>query len=430
MLTILGFTMIIVFMYLIMTKRLFPLTALILIPILFAIFAGFTADLGTIIMDGVKNIAPTGIMLIFGILFFSIMIDAGLFDPLVNLILKFVKGDPVKIAIGTALLTILVSLDGDGATTYMIVVAAMLPLYKKMGMNPLVLSGVIMLGGGVMNILPWGGPTARAMTTLKMDASELFMPMIPIMAGGIIWVVFTAFWLGLNEKRRIAREGNTNKYLIKVEEAVIQRELRRPRLIWFNLLLTLLLLASMMFDVLPLAVSFMIAFCIGLIINYPKVEEQQKVLKLHAGNALSVASMIFAAGIFTGILNGTGMMDAMAGSMISVVPDTWGSAFPVLTAVTSAPLTFFLSNDAYYFGILPLVTETGMHLGATKLEIGAASLIGQGVHLLSPLVPSTYLLVGLAGVEFSDHVKFTMKWALGSSLAMLVAALLIGLITF
>lgn len=422
--------MIIVFMYLIMTKRLFPLTALILIPILFAILGGFTADLGSIIMEGVKNIAPTGIMLIFGILFFSIMIDAGLFDPLVNLILKFVKGDPLKIAVGTALLTILVSLDGDGATTYMIVVAAMLPLYKKLGMNPLVLACIIMLGGGVMNILPWGGPTARAMTTLKMDASELFMPMIPVMIGGILWVLFAAFWLGLREKRRIAREGDTNKYLIKEEEVVIERELRRPGLIWFNLLLTVLLLASMMFDVLPLAVSFMIAFCIGLIINYPKVEEQQKVLKLHAGNALSVASMIFAAGIFTGILSGTGMMDAMAASMIAMVPDTWGSAFPVITAVSSAPLTFFLSNDAYYFGILPLITETGMHLGATKLEIGVASLIGQGVHLLSPLVPSTYLLVGLAGVEFSDHVKFTIKWALGSSLAMLIAAMLIGLITF
>ena len=422
--------MIIVFMYLIMTKRLFPLTALILIPILFAILGGFTADLGSIIMEGVKNIAPTGIMLIFGILFFSIMIDAGLFDPLVNLILKFVKGDPLKIAVGTALLTILVSLDGDGATTYMIVVAAMLPLYKKLGMNPLVLACIIMLGGGVMNILPWGGPTARAMTTLKMDASELFMPMIPVMIGGILWVLFAAFWLGLSEKRRIAREGDMNKHLINEEEVVIERELRRPGLIWFNLLLTILLLASMMFDVLPLAVSFMIAFCIGLIINYPKVEQQQKVMRLHAGNALSVASMIFAAGIFTGILSGTGMMDAMAASMISVVPDTWGSAFPVLTAVSSAPLTFFLSNDAYYFGILPLITETGLHLGATKLEIGAASLIGQGVHLLSPLVPSTYLLVGLAGVEFSDHVKFTIKWALGSSLAMLIAALLIGLITF
>ncbi|WP_166919888.1 CitMHS family transporter [Flavobacterium poyangense] len=430
MLTILGFSMIMVFMYLIMSKKLFPLTALILIPILFAIFGGFSADLGTIMMDGVKNIAPTGIMLVFGILFFSIMIDAGLFDPLVNLILKLVKGDPVKIALGTALLTVLVSLDGDGATTYMIVVAAMLPLYKKMGMNPLVLACIIMLSGGVMNILPWGGPTARAMTTLSMSATELFVPMIPVVAGGIVWVFICAAWLGMKEKKRIAKPDFINPYLDNQETEAVQRQLKKPGLIWFNLILTLTLLSSMMLDILPLAVSFMIAFCIGLIINYPKIEEQQKVLQLHAGNALSVASMIFAAGIFTGILSGTGMMDAMAKSMIAIVPDTWGSLFPMLTAVTSAPLTFFLSNDAYYFGVLPLISETGLHLGATKLEIGVASLIGQGVHLLSPLVPSTYLLVGLAGVEFSDHLKFTLKWALGSSVAMLITAIIIGLITF
>jgi len=430
MLTFLGFAMIIVFMYLIMTKRLFPLTALILIPILFAIFGGFASDLGSIIMDGVKNIAPTGIMLIFGILFFSVMIDAGLFDPLVNLILRIVKGDPVRIAMGTAILTILVSLDGDGATTYMIVVAAMLPLYKKVGMSPLVLSAIIMLGGGIMNILPWGGPTARAMTTLKMDASELFVPMIPVMLGGIVWVLFAAFWLGLKEKKKIAKMDVSPKYFESIETLNTQRQLKRPGLIWFNLALTISLLVSMMLNILPLAVSFMIGFCLALIINYPKMDDQQKVLKLHAGNALSVASMIFAAGVFTGILTGTKMMDAMAASMISVIPDTWGSFFPVITAVTSAPLTFFLSNDAYYFGILPLITETGLHLGSSKLEIGVASLIGQGVHLLSPLVPSTYLLVGLAGVEFSDHLKFTMKWALGSSLAMLITAIIIGLIGF
>lgn len=430
MLTILGFAMIIVFMYLIMSKKLFPLTALILIPIIFALFGGFASDIGTIVMDGLKNIAPTGVMLIFGILFFSIMIDAGLFDPLVNLILKQVKGDPVKIAFGTAVLTVLVSLDGDGATTYMIVVAAMLPLYKKLGMNPLVLSCIIMLGGGVMNILPWGGPTARAMTTLQMDATELFVPMIPVVIGGVVWVLLCSVWLGIKEKKRISKPDFVNPYLDNEEIIGVQRQLKRPGLIWFNLALTLTLLATMMFNVLPLAVSFMIAFCIALIINYPKIEEQQKVLKLHAANALSVASMIFAAGIFTGILSGTGMMDAMAKSMISVIPDTWGSLFPVITAVTSAPLTFFLSNDAYYFGILPLITETGLHLGATKLEIGTASLIGQGVHLLSPLVPSTYLLVGLAGVDFSDHLKFTLKWALGSSLAMLITAIIMGLITF
>ncbi len=431
MLTILGFAMIITFMYLIMTKRLSPLTALILIPILFALFGGFANELGTLMIDGVKNIAPTGIMLIFGILFFSVMIDVGLFDPLVAKILSLVKGNPVKITVGTAILTLLVSLDGDGATTYLIVVSAMLPLYKKQGINPLVLTGIVMLAGGIMNILPWGGPTARAMSTLHMDSSELFVPMIPIMIAGAGWVVFVAYWLGKKEQKKIATENRTIEYVAEtIVPTAEELELKRPKLIWLNLALTIALLVTMMLNVIPLAISFMIGFCIALLVNYPKLKDQQKVLNTHAGNALSVAAMIFAAGIFTGILSGTGMMTAMASSMISTVPDTWGCFFPVITALTSAPLTFFLSNDAYYFGILPLITETGMHLGAAKLEMGCASLLGQPVHLLSPLVPSTYLLVGLAGVDFSDHLKFTLKWAFGSTIVMLIAALALGIINF
>ena len=50
-------------------------------------------------------------------------------------------------------------------------------------------------------------------------------------------------------------------------------------------------------------------------------------------------------------------------------------------------------------------------------------MVGQPVHLLSPLVPSTYLLVGLVGVEFDEHQRFTLKWALGSVAVLLVIAL-------
>lgn len=138
--------------------------------------------------------------------------------------------------------------------------------------------------------------------------------------------------------------------------------------------------------------------------------------------------MIFGAGIFTGILNGTGIMQAMGNSMIEIIPKSWGGFLNVITAVFSVPLTFFLTNDAYYFGILPIITATGTQLGIPPDVLGRASLVGQASHLLSPLVPSTYLLVSLAGVEFSDHLKFTLKWAIGSSIVMLVGALILGII--
>lgn len=428
MLTFLGFLMIFIFMILIMNKKMTPLTALVIVPVTIALFAGFGPQLGDMMKNGVKEIALTGVMLIFAILYFSLMIDTGLFEPLVNIILKAVGDNPIKTTIGTAVLTALVSLDGDGSSTYLIVVAAMLPLYKKQGMNPLILTCIIMLAGQIMNILPWGGPTARVMSSLKLGHTEIFVPMIPIMAIGILWVIFVAYILGRREKIRIAKHGkftgyNSNDIIGEADPA-----LRRPKLILINLALTVTLLVVMILDIVPLGIAFMIAFCIASIINYPKLKDQQKIISKHAGNALSVAGMIFGAGIFTGILNGSGIMQAMGNSMIEIVPKSWGGYMNIVTALFSIPFTFFLSNDAYYFGILPIIVATGHQLGISPEILGRASLIGQGSHLLSPLVPSTYLLVSLAGVEFSDHLKYTLKWALGSSVIMLLSALILGII--
>jgi CitMHS family citrate-Mg2+:H+ or citrate-Ca2+:H+ symporter len=203
MLTVLAFTMIAVFMALIMTKRMSVLTALILVPVAFALIAGFRANLGPMMLDGVKALAPTAVMLLFAILFFSVMIDVGLFEPVVQRVVRLVQGDPLKIVVGTSILTLLVSLDGDGSTTYLIVTAALLPLYRRLGLSRLVLASVIMQAGGVMNILPWGGPTARAASALRVDASEIFLPLIPAMIGGALWVIFVAYLFGKRERARV-----------------------------------------------------------------------------------------------------------------------------------------------------------------------------------------------------------------------------------
>ena len=178
-----------------------------------------------------------------------------------------------------------------------------------------------------------------------------------------------------------------------------------------------------MLGVLPLPVLFMIGFAIALLLNYPGIEQQKALLARHAGNVMSVVGLIFAAGIFTGILSGTKMVDAMANSVIQLVPDALGPYLAVATGVLSVPFTFLISNDAFYFGVLPILAKAGEAYGISAAEMARASLVGQPVHLLSPLVPSTFLLVGLAGVDFDDHQRFTMKWALGSTLVLLAMAL-------
>lgn len=430
MLTILGFTMVTCFMYLIMTKRMSALIALIIVPTVFALIGGFYHGLGDMMLTGVKALAPTGVMLTFSILYFGIMIDAGLFDPLVRFILKIVRGDPLKVLVGTAVLTLLVSLDGDSSTTYMIAVAAFLPLYRKLGMNILAMTCLINLASGIMNLSPWGGPTARAAAALRIDALDIFIPMIPAMIFACATLVGMAFWFGILERRRLGVINIDNQHLNDISLGFGNAEEceanRRPKMFWPNFILTTVLLVLLVMGAMPIQILFMMAFAIAVMLNYPTLEQQKARINEHAGNVLAVTSLIFAAGIFTGILSGTGMVDAMAKSLLAVIPHSFGPYLAVFTAIVSLPFTFFMSNDAFYFGILPVIAQTAAGYGISAEEIARASIIGQPFHLLSPLVPSVYLLVGLAKVDIGDHQRFAIKWGLLVSFALMVGGILFG----
>jgi citrate-Mg2+:H+ or citrate-Ca2+:H+ symporter, CitMHS family len=479
MLTILGFAMIATFLVLIMLKKMSPIAALVLIPALFCVFVGKGAKLGDYVIDGVTSLAPTAAMLMFAIVYFGVMIDVGLFDPIVRGILKFCKADPLRIVVGTAVLAAIVSLDGDGSTTFMITVSAMYPLYKRLKMSLVVMTGVAAMANGVMNTLPWGGPTARAATALKLDASEIFVPMIPALGVGLLFVIALSYVLGRRERKRLGtltldevlvEEKAEAKVEEKESETVLvgagsgtgkgngtgkgslptggsgagtdaedddepemqvldpNRATLRPKLYWFNALLTIALLTAMIMEWLPIPVLFLLGAALALTANFPHMPDQKARLGAHAENVLNVSGMVFAAAVFTGVLQGTGMVDHMAKWVVGNIPDGMGPHMALVTGLLSLPFTYFMSNDGFYFGILPVLAEAGHAHGVSSLEIARASLIGQPLHMSSPLVPAVYVLVGMAKVEFGDHTRFVVKWAALTSLVILGAGILFGII--
>ncbi|MFH8451457.1 CitMHS family transporter [Streptomyces fungicidicus] len=465
MLTILGFAMIATFLVLIMLKKMSPIAALVLIPALFCVFVGKGAHLGDYVIDGVSSLAPTAAMLMFAIVYFGVMIDVGLFDPIVRGILRFCRADPMRIVVGTALLAAIVSLDGDGSTTFMITVSAMYPLYKRLKMSLVVMTGVAAMANGVMNTLPWGGPTARAATALKLDAGDIFVPMIPALLVGLLGVVVLAYVLGLRERRRLGVVTLDEAPAEEKETVLVgagggtgavsgkptggsgsgtdadadaddddfqgldpQRPTLRPRLYWFNALLTVGLLTAMIMELLPIPVLFLLGAALALSVNYPNVPDQKARLAAHADNVLNVSGMVFAAAVFTGVLQGTGMVDSMAKWLVDIIPDGMGPHMALVTGVLSLPLTYFMSNDGFYFGVLPVLAEAGAAHGVTPLEMARASLVGQPLHMSSPLVPAVYVLVGMAKVEFGDHTRFVVKWAAMICLVILAAGILFGII--
>ena len=474
MLVALGFLMIALFMYLVMAKKATPIATLILVPLAFGLFAGAGLGIGDMVMESVGKLAPTAALLFFAIIFFGTMIDVGLFDPLIRAILKFAGNDPMKLVIGTALLTTIVSLDGDGSTTFIIVTSAFLPLYLRLGMSPVVLTVVAAMSNGVLNTVPWGGSTSRAAAALGVSPIDIFVPMIPSIIAGLATVLVLAYLLGRSERKRIGEvflddnrgvlgtrtvenetvlvgtggggskdrraahgggtgeEGSSviiaNDFSASFSEdgKFIERPNARPKLIWVNFILTIAVMVTLVMDIVAPALIFMVAVGIALVINFPRVTEQSAQIKAHASSVISVVGMVFAASVLTGVMNGTGMVKAMAGWLVQIIPDFMGPFMAVIAGILSIPLTFIMTNDAFYFGVLPILSETAGHFGIEPVEMARASLVGQALHQSSPLVASFLLLIGLANVNLGDHFKKVIWRGLIVALIMLLVGGLLG----
>src|SRR5260221_609894 len=303
LLIVLGYAMVETFMVEIMTNRLSAFVALVIVPIVFGLMAGHGSDLGAMAVAGVTKLAPTALLLLCAVLYFGVMIDAGLFDPLVRKVIAAVGGDPMRVVIGTAIVALLVSLDGDGATTVLVTVTAFLPLYRRLGMNPLIIAVMLGSANSVMNLVPWGGPTGRVASALGVDISAVFVPLLPTMP-----------------------------------------------------------------------------------------------------------------------------IDAMAKGAVAAMPPALGPWLAPMTALLSAPLTFVLSNDAYYFGVIPVIAHTASAYGVDPVLIARASLLGQPVHVLSPLVAALYLVAGLLETDVGALQRFGLKWASLLVLVLVVSAALTGAI--
>ena len=443
LLTVIAYAMIIVFMYVIMTKKLSPFTSLVMIPLLFAIIAmvAGVAKKGTIgdfVLKGLTTTANTGIMLLFAILYFSIMLDAGLFDPITARMIKIAKGDPMKVLMATAIVAMAVSLNGDGTTTTLICCSAFIPIYKKLNMNMMNLGVLIILQNTIMNLLPWGGPTARAMAVLKVDA-DILTYLLPGMILALAYVIFyVAPHMGRAERKRLGVRELTDEEIDEMTSVVDPEvsEIRRPNMFLFNGILTIVLIAWLVASsfikaiAMPPLLLFLVGTCIALMANYPKLGDQSKRIGANGGDAVQVVILVFAAGVFMGLFQGTGMAEALAKSFTAIIPNSMAGFWGLVIALISAPGTFFLSNDGFYFGVMPVLATAGRAYGFTYMQMALASLMGQAFHLLSPLVAFIYLLLRLTGLDMGKWQREAGKYALGVFAIFVVTVMLFGHVPF
>lgn len=440
MLSLIGFATIAVIVLLLLRGKTTPIIPLVLIPIIGALVAGFhMKEIGGFFGDGLVSVIQVAVMFIFAILFFGIMQDAGLFDPIIDKMIGVTRGNVITISIGTVIIAAIAQLDGSGASTFLITIPALLPIYRQMKMSPYLL--LLLIGGSasIMNMIPWGGPLGRAASVLNVDVTELWKPLIPIQAIGMVLMIVLAVFLGMREKRRIiSRYGSIeNAIATEQDESTLfaHKEnstagITKTGRYWLNVLLAVAVIAVLVTGIIPAGLAFMIGVCLALPLNHRKADDQSKTIQKHAPNALTMATIILAAGSFLGILNGTGMLDSIAKDTVTVLPSFITPYIHLIIGVLGVPFDLLLSTDAYYFALLPVAEQIGTTFGIPSISTAYAMIIGNIVGtFVSPFSPALWLALGLAGLEMGKHIRYSFLWMWGLSIVLVLIAFLMGTIT-
>lgn len=439
-LALLGFATVITVIVLLLRNVTVPALAFVSVSTITAAIlvatGAFTLDeMAGFIKEGVKGVHGTAILFIFSVLFFGVMTDAGMFDKIIGALMKKVGNNVVGVALMTCLIAIIGHLDGGGASTFLITIPAMLPVYKRLHMRRETLLLICVTSMGVMNLLPWGGPTMRAASVLGVESNDLWSQILPMQIVGLVLAVGTAIFWGLQEKKRIAKLGDAavedvGKYDDSDSEEK-NNELARPKNFIFNVILTLAVIIVLVMDIFPSYYVFMVGCALGILVNYRGKKLQNSIIKSHASAGLSMASTILCAGVFLGVLSKSGIMEKMAIMMASVIPASLGRFLPVIIGVLSVPLALLFDTDSYFYGLLPVLISVGNQFGVNPAHIAIAMVVCRNcATFISPVAPATYLGIGLAGVEIKDHIKYCFGWQWGVSIVCLVAGLILGVIHF
>lgn len=431
MVAAIGYLTLFALVIFLMRGKISPIAVFGTIPIIGALL--IMADVNSInewIGEGLSTVWKTAVLFIFSVEYFGIMSDVGMFDVIVNRLVKLAGSNVILVAVATALIAVVGHLDGATATTVLVTVPAMIPLWRRLKMRPTGMLFIVGTAMGVMNLVPWGGPIVRVATVLETDVTELWHLILPFQIVCLFVTVIVAVIVGILEKRHgagVFTEQERNAEQTKQADPAVEA-LKRPKLIGFNIALTAVLLVILILGVVSTHVAFMVALALALIINYPDAKLQRARFRAHAGNALDTAATLLAAAIFIGIMQNSGMLDAMVDVLLSIIPDSIGNFMNLIAGVIAVPVGSCLGADTFYYGLFPLIGEAAESFGVPSLDVGIAMLIGKNVAMLcSPLQPTTYLAIGLAGIELKEQLRanFGRTWLL--SIIMCGIAIAMGL---
>ena len=426
---IVGFVMMILITTLLLKKKVSTLFAFTIIPIVGAFLVGASVkDVCDYVNVGLDKTRDLMFIIFFSLPYFSVMSEAGLFDTIVEFLLKKTKLSVTVICVITVLISLITEIDGSVTSTYLVTIPMLLPLYKKLKIDPKVLLLLCSATMCALFVTPWNGRTLRAATLLTgIDNPQnyIFTELFPLMLFYIAACIVLAVILARSQMKKGAGLVDDG---VAVEISMGNSELRRPKLFWFNLLLTVGIIVGLSVIPCPDYFVFALGLIIALTVNYPDLKLQGELLKKYSKEMYSTACAVFLSGVVVGVLSESGMMDAMVNFLIQIIPGALGPWVYLIIAVFSAPLMLIFTNDIWQYALVPIVAGVSAKYGIANEIVVLTLLMNMGAMVSPVAQPQIYLACDLAdGTELADYVKFSFGplWIL--TIIWIVAGYAIGI---
>lgn len=433
-LAVMGFSIIITTMILLYKEISIPSIVMIAVPIFFSLFCGFKfADICAFVADGINGVSKNVILFVFSVMFFGIIADTGIFDLLVGKLLKRVGHDNYAILFCiTVLIAIIGHLDGAGATTFLISIPPLLPIYKRLKASPLTLMMLVGLTASVMNVVPWGGPVTRVSSIIGVDPVETYRLMIPSHILGLILIFAIAAYLGLKEKKKHANEGSSGSDgVLEIEVSAEALALRRPKLMWVNGLLIAVVIASLFIKGMVVYLPFVVGTVIALLLNYRSAKEQTARIKAHASDAITMGITVVSVGVLSGVIFSSPIGEAIIKLLTTSIPETLAAHLHSLWGLFASPIQMFLTLGLEESSVIPLVAVASEQYGATAISAAACWLVGSmPAVFFTSATSAMWIGLGLADVSYKDHLRAGTKWVILISMLQVILMFVLGIVKF
>ena len=432
MTAILGYITLALLVYLIMKGNFSPSIVFIGLSVILGLVVGYDlVTLNEYIKTGVISTASNAVMFAFAILFFTIMTEAGLFDPIVDFLMRTLGRSVFGIGVAAVLVSCIGHLDGSATTTALVTIPFFLPAFKRIGLQGKHLMLLAGLSMGVMNLMPWAGPLLRASVVTGIDPTILWRALLPAQIFGLIVVCGVGVYFGRLAKRST---GSADLVLAAKEETDEKKEKKPITWKWyFNLALLIAAVVLLAKGTFVSYIVFQLSCVLAMVVNFRGSKAQNAVLHKAAGPAYYTIIILFSAGVFMGVL-GQGepsIISQMATALINILPPALARHLHIIMGAVSTPLGLVFASSAYDNSVLPLCVEVGARYGISAQSMAVCMAIGKNVSIIgSPVYPSTFLILGLCETELKDYLKFAFipMWALG--ILMILFSVLVGTVPF